>query len=138
MSVPKGKEKFALWIFPDTKKKVKELYRKDDCRSMSEFVEKAIRFYVGYLTAKNRSNYLPNMFLSTMRAIVSENITRQNRMLFKFAVELAMIENILANLIEFDPIAVERLRGACVEEVKGINGALTFEDAVDWQGTWEK
>ena len=45
MPVPKGKEKFALWIFPDTKAKVKEMYRKDDCRSMSEFVEKAIRFY---------------------------------------------------------------------------------------------
>lgn len=138
MSVPKGKEKFALWIFPDTKAKVKEIYRKDDCRSMSEFVEKAIRFYVGYLTAGERSNYLPNMFLSTMHAMIHESDTKQNRMLFKFAVELAMIENILANLNNFDPVAVARLRGACVEEVKEINGTLTFEDAVDWQDTWEK
>lgn len=138
MPVPKGKEKFALWIFPDTKAKVKEMYRKDDCRSMSEFVEKAIRFYVGYLTAGERSNYLPNMFLSTMHAMIHESDTKQNRMLFKFAVELAMIENILANLNNFDPVAVARLRGACVEEVKEINGTLTFEDAVDWQDTWEK
>ena len=64
MSAPKGKEKLAVWMYPEIKAKVKEMYRQDDCRSMSEFVEKSIRFYVGYLTAENKTNYLPNMFLS--------------------------------------------------------------------------
>ena len=132
------KKRFTLWLYDDTWAKVKEMYRQDDCRNKSEFIEKAIRFYVGYLTAGSKANYLPNMFLSNMREIVRESDTRQNRMLFKIAVEMAMIENILANLNNFDPVAVERLRGACVEEVKGINGMLRFEDAVDWQDTWAK
>ena len=69
MSAPKGKEKLAVWMYPEIKAKVKEMYRQDDCRSMSEFVEKSIRFYVGYLTAENKTNYLPNMFLSCLRSI---------------------------------------------------------------------
>ena len=132
------KTRFTLWLYDDTWAKVKEMYRQDACRNKSEFIEKAIRFYVGYLTAGSKANYLPNMFLSNMRGIVRESDTRQNRMLFKIAVEMAMVENILANLNNFDPIAVERLRGACIEEVKGINGMLRFEDAVDWQDTWDK
>ena len=70
MSAPKGKEKLAVWMYPEIKAKVKEMYRQDDCRSMSEFVEKSIRFYVGYLTAENKTNYLPNMFLSCLRSII--------------------------------------------------------------------
>ena len=35
MSAPKGKEKLAVWMYPEIKAKVKEMYRQDDCRSMS-------------------------------------------------------------------------------------------------------
>lgn len=83
MAAPKDKYKFALWLYPETLAKVKELYRKDDCVSKSEFIEKAIRFYIGFLTAEDKSNFLPNMFLSNMRGIVSESDTRISRLLFK-------------------------------------------------------
>ena len=58
-------------------------------------------------------------------------------MLFKLAVEVAMVENILANLSKYDPASVERLRYQCQEEVKEIHGMLHFEDAIDWQEGWE-
>ena len=90
------------------------------------------------MTAENKANFLPNMFLSNMRSIVRESDNRNNRMLFKLAVEIAMVENILANLSKYDPLSVERLRGQCIEEVKGINGMMQFEDAVDWQESWRK
>ncbi len=124
-------------MYPEIKAKVKEMYRQDDCRSMSEFVEKSIRFYVGYLTAENKTNYLPNMFLSCLRSIIRESDNRHSVILFKLAVEVAMVENILANLSKYDPASVERLRYQCQEEVKEIHGMLHFEDAVDWQEGWE-
>ena len=43
-----NKRKFALWIYPDTQERIKELYKKDNCKSQSEFIEKAVRFYCGY------------------------------------------------------------------------------------------
>ena len=65
-------------------------------------------------------------------------VGKLSKMLFKLAVEIAMVENILANLSKYDPLSVARLRGQCVEEVKGINGMLQFEDAVDWQEAWRE
>ena len=133
MSVPKDKIKFAAYLHPETLDKIKELYRGDDCSSKSEFIEKAVRFYIGYLTAEDKSNYLPNMFLSNMRAIASESDNRMSRMLFKLTVELAMVMNLMAANYEIDPETLERLRGSCVREVKRLNGSFTMDDAVDWQ-----
>ena len=133
MSVPKDKIKFALYLYPETLERVRELYRQDDCISRSEFIEKAVRFYVGYLTAEASSNYLPNLFLSNMRSIASESNSRTNRMLFKLAVEQAMMMNVLAANYDIAPETLARLRGSCVQEVKRLNGTFSLEDAVDWQ-----
>ena len=132
------KNKYTIWMYPETWEKVKELYKEEGYPRKSDFIEQAVRFYVGYMTAENKANFLPNMFLSNMRSIVRESDNRNNRMLFKLAVEIAMVENILANLSKYDPLSVERLRGQCIEEVKGINGMMQFEDAVDWQESWRK
>lgn len=132
------KNKYTIWMYPETWEKVKELYKEAGCPRKSDFIEQAVRFYVGYMIAENKANFLPNMFLSNMRSIVRESDNRNNRMLFKLAVEIAMVENILANLSKYDPLSVERLRGQCIEEVKGINGMMQFEDAVDWQESWRK
>lgn len=133
MSVIPDKKKFALYLYPETLDKVKELYRKDDCISKSEFIEKAVRFYIGYLTAEEKSNYLPNMFLSNMRSIAAESDNRQSRMLFKLSVEIAMLQNLFAAFHDVDPESLERLRGECVQEVKRLNGSFSLKDAVDWQ-----
>ena len=128
-----NKKKFALWIHPSTLEKAERLYKLDNCRSKSEFIEKAVRFYIGYLTAEDKSNYLPNMFLSNMRAIASESDNRVSRMLFKLAVEQAMMMNIMAANYDIDPGTLSRLRGSCVEEVKRLGGSFSMKDAVEGQ-----
>ena len=133
MSVPKDKIKFAAYLYPETLDKIRELYRGNDCSSKSEFIEKAVRFYIGYLTAEDKSNYLPNMFLSNMRSIASESDNRVSRMLFKLAVEQAMMMNIMAANYDIEPGTLSRLRGSCVEEVKRLGGSFSMEDAVEWQ-----
>lgn len=76
-------------MYPETWEKVEELYKEAGCPRKSDFIEQAVRFYVGYMTAENKANFLPNMFLSNMRSIVRESDNRNNRMLFKLAVEIA-------------------------------------------------
>lgn len=133
MSQKRNKRKFPLWVHEETMDSVAEIYKSDNCRSQSEFIEKAILFYLGYLTAGNSKSYLPNMFISTMKAIVDESDTRTSRVLFKLAVEMAITMNIIAADHEIDEITLDRLRGDCVEEVKRLNGGFSFNDAVDWQ-----
>ena len=127
------KRKFALWLHPETLEQVNEAYQKDDCQSRSEFIEKAVRFYLAYLTASNDSSLLPNAFLSSMKSIVAESDNRLSSLLFKLSVELAMVMNILATMQDVDDVALNRLRGACVKEVKRLNGSFSLEDAMRWQ-----
>ena len=128
-----NKKKFALWMYPDTLEKIGEIYREDNCESKSEFIEKAVNFYIGYLTSEDKKSYLPSVVTSTLKSIVAESDNRQNRMLFKLAVEIAIMQNLVASSQDIDRLALERLRGACVKEVKRLNGNFSFEDAVYWQ-----
>lgn len=70
MPTPKNKRKFALWLYPETLDKVKQLYTEDDCRSKSEFIEKAVQFYIDHLTAEDQRSMLPNAMLSSMKVLL--------------------------------------------------------------------
>lgn len=133
MPAPKDKKKFLLWAYPSTLELVKNNYRKDKCKSQSEFIERAIGYYVGHVTADDDTSYLPNAFLSNMKSIVAESDNRISRLLFKIAVELAVTMNVVAATNEIDEITLSRLRGECVNEIRRLNGTISFEDAVEWQ-----
>ena len=133
MPIPKDKRKFALWLYPETLEKIKQLYTEDDCRSKSEFIEKAVQFYIDHLTAADDHSTLPNAMLSSMKSIVAESDNRLSRLLFKLAVELAVTMNVVAANSDIDDVSLERLKGECVKEVKRLNGNFTFRDANDWQ-----
>lgn len=133
MSAPKDKKKFLLWAYPSTLELVKNNYKKDKCKSQSEFIERAIQYYVGHVTADDDTSYLPNAFLSNMKSIVAESDNRISRLLFKLAVELAVTMNVVAATNEIDESALNRLRGECVKEVQRLNGSFSFDDANDWQ-----
>ena len=65
------KIKFPLWLMPDTKATVERLYRQDGCSSQSEFIEKAIQFYCGYLQSEYAGDFLPKILGETLEAILS-------------------------------------------------------------------
>lgn len=127
------KRKFALWIRESSLDMVKKLYQEDNCSSQSEFIEKAVLFYAGYLSTEDNKLYLPNVVTSTLKSIVAESDNRQNRMMFKFAVEMAVMMNVVASMQDIDKVSLERLKGECVKEVKRLNGCFTFADALEWQ-----
>ena len=128
-----NKRKFAWWVKDSTIELVGKLYKDDNCTSRSEFIEKAVLFYAGYLSTGNAKAYLPNVVTSTLKSIVAESDNRQNRMMFKLAVEIAIMQNLIATTQEIDPVSLERLRGECVKEVKRLNGGFSYEDALYWQ-----
>ena len=129
----KNKTRFTLRLEENTYSLVQQWYKQDNCESMNEFIVKAILFYLGYLSTENNKSYLPNIVTSTLKGIVAESDNRQNRMLFKLAVEMAMMMNVIASSQNIDRVSLDRLRGECVKEVKRTNGSFAFEDAVDWQ-----
>lgn len=129
----KTKHKIAVYLHPETMEQLEQVYREDGCRSRTEFIEKAVRFYLAYLSASDSQSLLPNSFLSNMKSIVAESDNRVSRLLFKLAVEMAMMVNLLASISDVDDLMLDRLRGECVKEIKKLNGAFSLEEAVKWQ-----
>jgi hypothetical protein len=58
---------------------------------------------------------------------------KQGTLLFKIAVELTVLQNIVAANAQIDETTLQRVRGICVNEVKKINGIISFDEAVRWQ-----
>jgi hypothetical protein len=129
----KNKKKFPLWLYPETRQLVTDWYKKDNCQSQSEFIEKAIRFYCGYISAEEGVRFLPAAITSALTGMVDSLENRMARLIFKLAVEMAMMMNILAANAEVDEALLRKLRGKCVDDVKKSIGAVTFEDAVRFQ-----
>ncbi len=127
------KNKFALWMYPETLERVEKLYREDGCKSRSEFIEKAINFYCGYLTAENYKEYFPEVIVSTVQGALDSFENRMASLMFKCAVELAMMMHVTAASFRVDEDTLSRLRGKCVNDVKRLNGRITFDDAVKYQ-----
>lgn len=130
--VNENKVRFQLWIEPKLMEEVDAVYQKDS-KSKSEFITKAIRSYLGYVELQNTQSFLPNYLLSTMKALITESDTRHSRLMFKLAVELAMVQNLLAAEMDLDADTMQALRESCIKELRQINGILHMEDAIRWQ-----
>ena len=128
-----GKEKFALWITPEAKKSVESHYKNDNCKSKSEYIEKAIRFYSGYLDTNSADAYLPQVLANVLEGKLGALGERIGRLLFKLSVDQNLMGNVLAAGIEIDPDQLRKARVRCVKEVKETNGEISFEDAVRYQ-----
>ena len=128
-----NKKKFALWIHPSTIEKVDRLYKLDNCRSKSEFIEKAVLFYSGYVTSQDGREYFPEAIVSTIQGALDSFENRMASLMFKNAVELAMLMHVSAANFHVNDETLARLRGKCVNDVKRLNGHITFDDAVKYQ-----
>lgn len=127
------KNRLPLWLYPSTIKSMDSLLERDNCKSRSEFIEKAVRFYCGYISANDGLKYLPTAITSAMSGIVGASENRMARLIFKLAVEMSMMMNILATTADVNEETLRRLRGKCVGDVKRSVGAITFEDVVKFQ-----
>ena len=132
-SQTKGKRKFALWIRQSALDEVARWYEADNCSSQSEYIEKAVLFYTGYLASEKSQDYIAQTLSSTLRGMLSESESRISRMLFKLTVELSMTMNIIAATHAISQSQLRELRATCVNEVKRTNGSYSLKDAVDLQ-----
>ncbi len=107
----------------------------DNCKSASEYIEKAVKFYTGYLDSNSdcSANYLPEILTSVVEAIVKGSEERISRNLFKLAVEVGAATHMQAAACEIDDETLHQLRAMCVNEVRKINGVIRHEDAVKFQ-----
>ena len=127
------KTRIPLWLYPSTIQTIDKMVPLDNCKSRSEFLEKAALFYSGYVASEYAASFLPVALVSALRATVTESENHICRMLFKNAVELDIMMNVVAAKMDVAPETLDALRAKCVKEVSKTNGSITFKDAVKYQ-----
>ncbi len=127
------KSRHTVWLRNDAWEDVVSHYRDDNCATQNEYIEKAIRFYTGYLNAENAGAYLPRVLATMVEGKLDMLGSRIGRLLFKLAVECNISNHILAADTDMDVPTYERLRGRSVREVKETNGKISFKDDLIFQ-----
>lgn len=127
------KKRTAVWLYPETMDEMDSLLERDNCKSRSEFIDKALNFYMGYLVTEDTTGYLSKILISAMQGILKETENRNANNLFRLSVEMSMMMNILAAGLEINDEELRSLRGRCVHEVRKTRGKISLEEAIKFQ-----
>ena len=125
--------KITLWLKPGIVRRMDGWLEEDNCKTRSEFIEKALRFYMGYLAAEDPSEYLSRALVDTLRGTLADDENRLRTLLFKLCVEVNMMGHTVAAHFRADPVNRRELRAYAVDEVLRTNGKIRFDDAIDLQ-----
>ena len=127
------KNRHTVWLTDDAWELVEERYQKDNCSTKNEYIEKAVRFYSGYLDAEHADSYLPRVLSEVLEGKLDALGGRVGRQVFKLAVEEDIMANLLAYDMDVDLDTLRKLRVRCVKDVKATNGGISFDDALRYQ-----
>ena len=117
------KERFAFYLTPEKKAILERRYQEDGSRSMTAFVERAVDFYLDYLSANDAGLFLPTSIKSYLDGRLGQLEERLSSLAFRQAVEQDMVAGILADAYQFS-------------NVKKTNGRVSLEQRV--RGAWEE
>ena len=127
------KNKYAIYLYPSLVEEVDALMKDANTTSRSEFISDALHFYVGYLKQGKNVDYLAPIIAQTIKEEIRSAEKNISQILFRLAVESAMISEIQATQINLTPKQMEDLRRMCSGIVAKNNGIITFESAYELQ-----
>ena len=130
------KEKFAFYLSPEKKAVLERRYQEDGSRSMTAFIERAVDFYLDYLSANNAGLFLPTSLKSYVDGRLGQMEERLSSLAFRQAVEQDMVAGILADAYQFSVEDLRRRRAESIQNVKKTNGRISLEQRV--RGVWEE
>ena len=130
------KEKFAFYLSPEKKAVLERRYQEDGSRSMTAFIERAVDFYLDYLSANNAGLFLPTALKSYVDGRLGQMEERLSSLAFRQAVEQDIVAGILADAYQFNEENLRRRRAESIQNVKKTNGRISLEQRA--RGAWEE
>ena len=127
------KHKHTIFFTDEVWTEIQNAYHADGCTKLSEFVKKAMRFYLGYLKAKDAGEYLPRVLAEMLDGKLGALGARIGSVLFKLTVNNDMLTHVLAAGADVDPAVLDKLRVQCVNETKETHGKIDFREALAFQ-----
>ena len=120
------KERFAFYLTPEKKAILERRFQEDGSRSMTAFVERAVDFYLDYLSANDAGLFLPTSIKSYLDGRLGQLEERLS----------SIVAGILADAYQFSDEDLRRRRSESVQNVKKTNGRISLEQRA--RGAWEE
>lgn len=99
-----------------------------EVKSRNDFVEKAIRFYAGYLNAETNPDFFDKIFIGRAEKEIKKTGNKLSRGQYKIAVELAKLSYLLASDRDMSYWDLQALDEQCKNEVLRRTGTIRLED----------
>ncbi len=128
-----NKERVVAWLPPDMIDTMDIIEKKMGMKNHTEFVQKAVDFYIGYLTSRGATDFLSDNILSAIQGSIQATENRTSANLFRLSVETSMMMHLLATAVNVSEEELYQLRGVCVKEVKRTNGKIKVDSAINFQ-----
>ena len=126
-------QKYAYWMTPSMVAEITKMMPEANATSKTDFVRKAVAFYIGYIRQQKNINYLAPMLAGAIKSEVRSLGKDVCEMLFKLAVEMGINSNITAAVNDIEDESLENIRRNVAQEIARVNGILTFADANEWE-----
>lgn len=132
--MPKRKPvRIGLFIDENLLKRCDAAVPLTDARSRSEFISNAIDYYITTINIENDSRLIVPALDNALDGRMKDTESRISRIVFKLAVEMAMMMHVVAGTNDISDEKLSSLRKLCTDEVARLSGRYNFEDAVKFQ-----
>ena len=129
----KAKAQLTIRLPEEEKQRIKMAMEAFDCKSQNEFVVEAVKFYTAYLLSGGGVKALFPELMKAWEADMNKVENRMGSLLYKTALELNMLSNIMAAFCNVSDETLSKLRARCVREVKQSRGKISLRDAMEYQ-----
>ena len=99
-----------------------------NAQSRSEFISDALEYYIASLHAQGSSKVLTPALESVVGSKIALTEDRISRMIFKLAVEIAILNHQYAAAYNTEEDYLDWLREHCKQEVAKLNGRMNLND----------
>ena len=128
----------------ETRQRIEQWYKADNCSSLNDFIEKAVNNYIDWLEINDDNCLLPTAISSAINGRLGLLEKNLSSLSVNHAVELDMIVSIVAEAFNFSREDLNQLRAQSVKNVKRTNGRISLEkraqqrDEMDWdEDEWQ-
>ena len=127
------KGRYSLWLSNENIKKADMVYPLNRCKSRSEFIDRAIRFYCGYVESSIADDYIADVFVQTLFPKLDNMKKDLIKSVYNMALQLSMLIHFEATSCDYSDEELRQLRNKCIVDIKKAQGVIDFEKAIHYQ-----
>ena len=118
---------------PDIKNRIEQLAKERAC-SNSQIVEEALRLYFDKVYMEEKATVINDELLQAVKGVAqlseAKINAKTNQVLSSLAIEVGVMNQILAQSLQVSPLAVEQYRKNVVEFLRANNRVLRMDEVV--------